>query len=369
MKINRIICAILPALVFALTSTSCSDSKGESSSGVTEIVYQAIKIKKVKVGLELVLPGELEGYFETGIMAKVNGYVKHVFADIGDRVVEGQKLAELEAPELKSQLDAAYSELEVKEAMYLNTKGKLARLKQTNRTKGAVSPYDMDLALTNVKSDSLTFVASISHFQAIKSLSDYLVITAPFDGIITEREAAPGSFVGPDDKNLIPLFRLKKESRLRLHVAIPEKHIAETKLWDTVQFEVKSYPDQSFEGRITRLSKSLSTQTRSELIEIEIENHSGHLLPGMYANVTIPLKRKEPTLVVPASALVTNMERNFVIRIKQQKIPEWVDVQKGEEQNGFIEIFGKLNPGDTVLSSASDEIKEDTKIKIIMADQ
>lgn len=361
-----ILAPCLVILLIVMICNSCSDSKGNASLPSGEVVYEATTVKKENISSGLILPGELEGFYETSIMAKVNGYVKFVYADIGDRVVQGQKLAELEAPELKSQLDAAHSELQVKEAIYINTKGKLTRLMQTNRTKGAVSPYDMDLARTNVRSDSLTYVAAISHYQATKSLFDYLIITAPFNGIVTERSAAPGVFVGPNAKNIAPLFELKNESELRLHVAVPEKHIAEIKTGDTIKFKVKSYPDQYFEGKITRLANTINTQTRSEIIEIEIDNTSNQLLPGMYANVTIPLKRQGLSTVVPESAIVTNMERSFVIKIQKGKEPVWVDVQKGEVKNGLAEVFGKLTPGDTILSTGSDEIRERSTIHIVM---
>ncbi len=370
MKISKSLIPLISVLTFvAIINSSCSHSKGESYVDNAGITYEASIVKKEQVASQLVLPGELEGFYETNIMAKVNGYVKEIKVDIGDKVHHGQVLAVLEAPELMSQLEGAYSELQVKQANYLNTKGKFARLEKTNKTAGAVSPYDMDMGVNTVNADSLTFVASISAFQAIKNLSDYLTITAPFDGIITERAVAPGSFVGPGDKNLVPILKLKSESRLRLHIAVPEKHIAEITEGDRVKFSVKSFPDDFFEGRITRITKSLDTKTRSEMVEIEIDNRIGKLLPGMYANVTIPLKRQLPTIVVPQSAVVVSMEGSFVIKVVQGKMVKWVDVQKGEQQAGNVEIFGNLNPGDTILTTASDEIKEASTIKIVMLNE
>lgn len=368
MKIRKSTMLVFSSLAaITIINSSCSHSRGEGvDSEPAEVVYQASLVKKEQVASQLVLPGELEGFYETSILAKVNGYVKQIKADIGDRVQQGKVLAELEAPELMSQLDGAYSEMQVKEATYLNTKGKYTRLQKTNKTPGAVSPYDMDLAITTVKADSLSFVAAISAFQAIKNLADYLTIRAPFDGIITERAVAPGSFVGPNDKNLMPILKLKSESRLRLHVAVPEKNIAEVNVGDKVQFTVKSFPDNAFEGKITRLAKNLNTQTRSEIVEIEIDNRGGQLLPGMYANVNIPLKRQKLTMVVPQSAVVINMERSFVIKVLHGSKPVWVDVQKGEQQGDRAEVFGNLVQGDTILTTASDEIKEAAAIKIVM---
>lgn len=352
-------------LAMSLIIFSC-DSKKESSkkTGSDEVTLEASRLKKEVVQSQLNLPGELEGYYETGIMAKVNGYIKTTLVDIGDIVRTGQLLSELEAPELISQLTTAYAEFQSKHALFLNTKGRFVRLNQTNKTPGAVSPYDMDLARTSLVSDSLGFLAAQAKYEAVKQLTEYLKITAPFDGIITERALAPGAFVGPNDKQGIPLFRLKKLSKLRLHIAVPEKYLAEINVGDVVAFQVKSYPDKTFEGKITRLSKSLNIQTRSEIVEIEIRNADSKLLPGMYAIAKIPIRRQGLSFVVLSSSVVTNMEKQFVIRVNEKGVVEHVNVEKGEEQNGKVEIFGNLHEGDTIINTASDEIRVNTKVKI-----
>jgi RND family efflux transporter MFP subunit len=351
----------------ALSSCGNNHAKEMTADSTNENVYETFSLKKEQVSSELKLPGELEGYYETGIMAKVNGYIKSMRVDIGDRVNAGQLLAELEAPELISQLTSAYAEYLSKEAMFLNTKGKFVRLKQTNETAGAVSPYDMDLTRTSYTSDSLGYLAAKSKYDAVRQLADYLKITAPFDGIITERALAPGAFVGPNDKQGLPLFKLKKETKLRLHVAVPEKYLAEVRQGELVKFQVKSFPNENFEGRITRQSKNLNIQTRSEIIEIEIDNQKVRLLPGMYAIATIPIQRQGLSFVVPKSAIVTNMEKQFVIRIKNGNEVEYVNVKKGEELENTIEIFGNLNEQDIILVTGSDEIKPGTKLKTTIA--
>jgi len=346
--------------------SSCGNSTVKSSENSDELVYEASVIKNENVVSELTLPGELEGFYETGIVAKVNGYIKYMLVDIGDRVHAGQLLVELEAPELVSQLATAFSEYQAKEALYLNTKGKFVRFKQTNKTPGAVSPYDMDLAKTSLVSDSLGFLASKAKYESIRELTNYLKITAPFDGIITERALAPGAFVGPSDKQGMPILRLKNETKLRLHIAVPEKHLAEISIGETVKFHVKSFPDEIFQGKITRLSRNLNVMTRSEIVEIEYDNSKGKLLPGMYAITSIPIQRKGQSIVVPKTAVITNMEKQFVIKIKNGNEVTYVDVEKGEDQVERVEVFGKLNLGDTILNTASDEIKNRSKIKIIV---
>lgn len=329
--------------------------------------YAASTVISAKVANQLLLPGELEGYYETGINAKVNGYIRRILVDIGDNVKQGELLVELEAPELMSQLNAAYSDVQAKEAVFLNSKGKYLRLRQANRTPGAVSPYDLDFTWTAVIADSLSVVASESKYQSVRSLADYLRIPAPFDGVITERALAPGAFVGPGDKGTAPILKLKSQNKLRLHVPVPEKYLAEVRPGNVVQFSVESFPEKLFEGRITRMARNVASLTRSELIEVEINNSSGQLLPGMYAHAIIPVRRPGASLVVPVSAVVTNMERSFVIKVNGGRSAHWIDVRRGQVQDQLIEVFGELNPGDTVLNEGSDEIRDADRIKITMA--
>lgn len=362
---NKLISATLSLLLTVMIS-SCVKPKEVSEEGDNEMVYEATTLRKASVTSALTLPGELEGYYETEIVAKVNGYVKTMLVDIGDRVSEGQLLAQLEAPELISQQATAYSKYQAKEAVFVNTRGKYQRFKQTNRTPGAVSPYDMDLAKTTLSADSLGYLAAKAKYESIRELTAYLKIVAPFDGIITERALAPGAFVGPGEKHGMPMFKLKKESKLRLHIAVPEKHLAEVSLGEVVRFRVKSFPDEIFSGKITRLSRNLSLMTRSETVEIEIDNRDGKLLPGMYAIASLPIRRPGQSFVIPKSAIVTNMENQFVIKIKNGKEVAYVGVEKGEDQHENVEIFGQLTAGDTLLRVASDEIKDKSNIKIVV---
>jgi membrane fusion protein, multidrug efflux system len=365
-KINIYFVAVA---VSGFLMSGCSNSKATDDKEKPETVFEASVVKATKVSRQITLPGELQGYYETGIIAKVNGYIKTLLVDIGDRVKEGQLLAELEAPELVSQLISAYAEFRASEAIYLNAGSKYARLKQTNKTPGAVSPYDMDVAKTTLTSDSLTFLAAKAKYESFKQLADYLKITAPFDGLITERALAPGAFVGPNDKNGMPLLRLKQESKLRLHVAVPEKHLAEVSVGESVTFHVKSFPDEIFQGKITRLSKNLNLVTRSETVEIEVNNANGKLLPGMYAIASIPLKRSGLSIVVPQTAVLTNMEKQFVIKIKHSNEVTYIDVEKGEDQKEGVEVFGDIFPGDTILNTASDEIRQKSIVKILVVDE
>jgi RND family efflux transporter MFP subunit len=225
----------------------------------------------------------------------------------------------------------------------------------------------MDLIRNNIVSDSLRFLAAKAGYESIKQLTEYLLITAPFDGIVTDRSLSPGALVGPGGNNDVPILKLKSETKLRLHIAVPERNLGELTIGKNVKFKVKSFPEKTFHGKISRRGKSVDRQTRSEIVEIVVDNPSGQLLPGMFAHATIPLQRPGTSFVVPSESIVTNMERSFVVKMAKGKAT-WVDIEQGENQGDLVEIFGDLHEGDTLLHTASDEIRNGTNLKTILVD-
>ncbi len=353
-----IIHCITPFLITALTCCHGETKKENKSDDVT---YATIRAEEGQPTTTMVLPGELLGYYETGIYPKVNSYVKSLLVDIGDKVRKGQILAELEAPELSSKLNEGFSKYKAAEAIYLTSKGKLIRLLQANKTAGAVSPFDLDLAKTNTLSDSLNLVAANANYQALQELVAYLKIVSPFDGIITERNISPGAFVGPSEKNVQAILVVKNEAKLRLRISVPEKHAAAIHISESISFSVSGYPDKKFSGKVSRCASNIDPMLRAETIEIEFDNKDQLLLPGMFAQVEMPLTRNEKTILVPESSIATNMERCFVIKLENNKAV-LVDVRKGNSLNGKVEIFGNVSSGDLLLKEASEEIKNGTFI-------
>ncbi len=352
------------AILFCTASAfiySCSSSKNQEEKTEKQVMEIA-KVELLQPENELTFPGELESFYGTDMFPKINSYIKIIHVDIGDKVKEGQLLVELEAPEIESQLSEAYSKMKSAEATYGATQANYKRLLQTNKTPGAVSVNDIDYARARAVSDSLQVVAASVHYSAAQQTASYLKIIAPFDGIITDRQLAPGDFVGPGERSVVPILKMKNESKLRLHIAIPEKYVAEVEEGKEVKFIVKSFPSNTFKGKITRLSKNVDVKNRSEIIEILIDNTDSKLMPGMYATVSLSSQRNEKSLFVPETSVVTNMEKCFVLRVDANKTVHWVSVQKGNRNKDKIEVYGDLKEGDTIIKQGSDEIKDGTVI-------
>lgn len=324
---------------------------------------EVISVQKGKITSSLQIPGELLPYQQVDIYAKENSFVKNIYVDVGSEVRQGQLLVSMEAPEINSQLSEAQSNLKSIQAIYISTKAHYNRLVETSKTPGTISPNDLDEALAEVNSQNARLQGAKAAYGFIAATKNYLNIKAPFEGVITERNINPGAYVGPSGKGSdAPLFVLQQQKKLRLVISVPEVYTGLLSQRDAISFTVKSMPDHKFTAKVKRLAGALDEHLRSERLEMDVINDDKKLLPGMYAEVNLPLPSNDSSFIIPKTALVSSTERVFVIRIVNGKA-EWEDVKKGREANGKVEVYGNLNEGDQVIKTATDEIRNGSGIK------
>jgi membrane fusion protein (multidrug efflux system) len=373
LSLTRLVaCLLLSATLLA----SCSSSETSGAAADKTLAppppssanapLDAVRVTATQPAQSLSLPGELESYFQTDITPRVGGYVRKLYADIGSHVRQGQVLADLDAPELTAAVSEALSKQKAAEAVLQSSRGTYRRLRQTARTAGAIAPLQLDQARTQTVSDSLNVAAAKAHYRAAAQMTAYLHLTAPFTGVVTERNLSPGAAVGAGGAGALPLFRLRQLNRLRLRVAVPEAYVADLRQGSPVQFSVKSYPGRTFTGRISRVAGSVQAATRSEQVEIDIPNPQEDLKPGMFASASLPITRPQSSLFVPKTAVVTTAERTYIIRVAQGKT-ELVDVQVGDENSGQVQVFGKLQAGDVILRSGSEDLAAKQPVQVAVA--
>jgi membrane fusion protein (multidrug efflux system) len=314
-------------------------------------------LQKGRLAADLKTPGELIAYQQVDLYAKENSFVKKLYVDVGSEVRAGQLLVVMEAPELASSLSGAQSRLKSQEAVYIASKANYNRLVETSKTPGTISQNDLDQADARQKSDLAQLEAARSAYNEIAETLKYLEIRAPFNGVISARNVNTGAYVGPSGKGSeLPLFTLEEQRHLRLVVSVPEASTGYLNTSGMVSFTVKALPDRSFKARIKRLAGALDSRLRSERVEMDVDNADNKLLPGMVAEVDLPLPAADSTFVVPATAIVNSTQRVFVIRMTDHRA-EWVNVKKGREDNGKTEIYGDLHEGDSLIQVAGEEIR------------
>ena len=360
---------IFIALIVLLAGCNKKEEKAgvqnpESKTAETQKKWDLGVVTEKTLSSSINLPGELKPFEMVQLYPKLNGFVKEVLVDRGSAVRKGQVLVRLEAPEMEQQYLSAKSKYAQVNAGYLSDKDNYDRLLATSLTPGTVSARDLSAAKTRTDADNALLQSEQSNVKAMEAMINYLTVTAPFAGVISERNIHPGALVGPtiktDDKAMLTL---EQESELRLIVNVPEIYINQISKNTAISFRVSTLPGKIFQGKISRTSGSLNSKFRSEAIEIDVDNSQGLLTPGMFAEVILPVKRNTPALVVPKSALVISTERKYIIIVKDGKT-KWIDIQEGNSRNDSTEVFGNLFAQDKVVLKANDEIKEGIEIKL-----
>jgi RND family efflux transporter MFP subunit len=325
------------------------------------------------------MPGELDPYETVAVYPKVTGFVKSIRVDRGSRVRAGELMAELEAPELVAQRAEAQSKVQAAEAQLAAARAKadadrgtFERLKAASATPGVVAGNDVVVAQKAAEADQdqiaaaqQTAEAARQAVRSITQLEGYLRVTAPFDGVVTERNVHPGALVGPNSgpAATMPMVRVVQSDRLRLVVPIPEAYTAGVAPGATLSFTVPAYPGQTFSGTVARIAHAVDVKTRTMAVELDVINTDRRLTPGTFCQVNWPVRRPTPSLFVPTGSVGSTTDRTFVVRVRNGKT-EWVDVRTGLASGGMTEVFGDLQQGDEVAVRGTDEIKPGTDVRV-----
>jgi RND family efflux transporter MFP subunit len=368
-------------LVASLAIAACGGGDGSSRAAPVTAGPAAIEVVRVveqSLDVPLSLPGELTAFQSVAMFPRVTGFVKAVNVDRGSKVRAGQLLASLEAPELvaqrseaQSKLQAAEAQLSVARAKADADKGTFARLKAASATPGVVAGNDVVIAektadgsANQVLAAEQSVEAARQALNAIRDMEGYLRMTAPFAGVITERNVHPGALVGPSTSGAgaTPLLRLVDTDQLRLVVPVPEAYTAAMRSGAEIPFTVAAYPGQTFSGKVARIAQAVDVSTRTMAVELDVANGDGRLAPGTFCQVRWPVRRSGPSLFVPSASVATTTDRTFVIRIRNGKT-EWVDVKTGLTSGALVEVFGDLRAGDEIAGRGTDELRPGTDVR------
>jgi RND family efflux transporter MFP subunit len=342
---------------------------------------------------DLVLPGNIQAVTEAPILARADGYVKSRMVDIGDRVRAGQPLAEIEAPELDQQVQQAQANLEqteaaLEQALANQRQGKanteLARVTADRwknlAAKGVVSRQEndqyqaqyqaqvanldaLDKAVTAARSNISAAEANLSRLNDVRS---YRVVKAPFDGIVTLRNVDVGALVNAGNTML---YRLAQTNVLRAYVNVPQTNADSIRAGQTAQLTVSNLPGRRFTGTVARTANSLDPNSRTMLVEVQVENRDGALLPGMYALVDLSSPRANPPLLLPGDALIVRADGTQVAVVRLDHTIHFQKIQVGRDYGDKLEVISGLAQGDLVIANPSDTVREGVKVDPVSLDQ
>ena len=372
--------SIVPGL-FLLGAVACGRGgamPATASAAAGPVTIDVVRVVEQPLDVPLSLPAELAPYQSVAIYSKVTGFVKTMRVDRGSRVRAGDLIATLEAPELLAQRSEAQSKLQQAEAQLAAAQSKADadrstydRLKAASATPGVVAGNDVLIAekaaeasQNQVAAGQQSVEAARQAMNATRDLEEYLQVTAPFEGVVTERGVHPGALVGPASESgtTMPIVRLVQNNRLRLIVAVPEAYTAAIRAGTEVPFSVAAYPGQTWSGTVARIAQAVDVTTRTMAVELDVTNADGRLAPGTFCQVRWSVRRSGPSLFVPSGSVASTTDRTFVVRIRNGKT-EWVDVKTGLTSGSLVEVFGNLRAGDEIASRGTDEMRPGTEVR------
>lgn len=341
------------------------------------ISIDVVTVVEQPLDVQLSLPGEITAFQSVAIYPRVSGFVKTVQVDRGSQVRAGQVIATLDAPELVAQRSEAESKLQSAQAQLAGAQAKadsdrstFEKLKAASMTPGVVAGNDVliaekaaDASRNQVNAATQNVEAARHAAEAVRELEGYLRVSAPFSGVITERNVHPGALVGPTGgAGAAPMVRLVENSRLRVVVPVPEAYTAEVKIGTDVPFTVAAYPGQTWTGTLARIARAVDVNSRTMAVELDVTNTDGRLAPGTFCQVRWAVRRSVPSLFVPSGSVTSTTDRTFVIRIRGGKT-EWVNVRTGLTSGAQIEVFGELAAGDEIAGRGTDELMPGTEVR------
>src|SRR5580658_3319364 len=304
---------------------------------------------------EIVLPGNTQAFSDAPIYARTNGYLKHWYFDIGAHVQKGQLLAEIETPEVDQQLLQARADLDTAQAN-LNIAKITATRWQDLVSNGSVSQQETDQAVSNLSALKAAAESSAANVRRLEQLQSFEKIYAPFDGIITARNTDVGALIDAG-ANTQPreLFHMAAIRKLRLYVSVPEVYSRAARSGAPATLTLDEFPGQTFDGTLVRNANSIDIASRTLLVEVDVDNPTGQLLPGAYVFVHLKLPDQTRSVTIPSNTLIFRKEGLQVALVRDGKA-ELVAVKISRDYGNNVEIVSGLQPTDAVIVDPSDSL-------------
>lgn len=343
---------------------------------------------------EIVITGEFRPYQVVDVHAKVAGYMRQIYVDVGDRVTAGQLLAILDIPEMTDELAQAKATRGRAEAELLRMKGELeraqanqslidlswSRLVSVNKTeKGLVAQHEIDEALARKRAAeaqvaaakaSLTSAEQQIEFsraseERTKTLSGYAQIVAPFAGVVTKRYADTGAMIQAgtaSQTQAMPVVRIAQIDRLRMIIPVPESAAPDIAIGKQATIRVNSL-GRSFSGKVSRFTSDVRSSTRTMDVEVDVMNPKGALIPGMYADAVLTLEHRQNAITVPVQALVVRDGKRLVMVVNAQGLVEDRPVEVGMERATRVEVVKGVAVDEMVIVGNKGQLKAGDKVE------
>jgi RND family efflux transporter MFP subunit len=316
---------------------------------------------------EIILPGNVQPFITSPIYSRTNGYLQKWYFDIGAHVKKGQLLAVIDTPEVDQQLEQSVSNLNTAKAnlaLAQITKDRYQGL----LTKNAVAQQDVDNAVGTYNANKAIVDANQANVNQLKALQSFEKIYAPFDGVITARNTDIGDLInsGSSGTAKTDLFHISQPGKLRVYVNVPEEYSQGIKVGMTADLSLAEFPGRKFQGKLVRTAEAINLTTRTLLIEIQVDNLTGTLLTGSYAEVHLKVATHASTLLLPVNALLFRSEGLRVGVVKDGRVV-LTALTPGRDLGNQVEVVSGLQPDDRVIINPPDSLVSGQQVQIVQA--
>jgi membrane fusion protein, multidrug efflux system len=331
------------------------------TQAIPTVAIAALSAKPVVASLDL--PGRLEAYVRAPIYARVSGYVKSWAVDIGGRVKAGQALAEVEAPDLDQQLLQARADLANSQASAKLSEVTLSRGRAL-LTSNAVSQQDVDQRIADLGSKQATVHSNEANVERLQVLAGYKSISAPFDGLVTERNTDVGALISAGSSAGLAMFVISDVQKLRVSINVPQNYAPAIKIGAKASISVPEYPGRSFPGVVEASSRAVDIGSGTTHMQLIVDNAGGELMPGAYANVHADLAGDAGSFRIPVSALLFDQKGLRVATVNSEGRVLFKTVTIARDLGNEIEIGSGIAADDRVVAAPPDGLADGDKVKI-----
>jgi RND family efflux transporter MFP subunit len=343
-------------------------ARADLDKETAEMAIPTVSVVQPKRGApaqEVVLPANVQAYIDAPIYARTNGYLKHWYVDIGAHVKAGQLLADIETPEVDQQLRQSKADLATAEAN-LNlsriTNDRYADLLKTD----SVSKQDADNAAGDFAAKQATVQSSQANVKRLEEVQAFEKIYAPFDGVITARNTDIGALIdsGSSGGTRTELFHIAQPDKLRVYVNVPEAYSQAAKPGLTADLALSEFPGRLFPGTLVRTAQAIDQSTRTLLVEIRVNNPTGTLLSGAYAEVHLKLPTAASAFIVPVNALLFRAEGLRVAAVTDGRHADLKQVTLGHDFGSEVEVVAGLTGNESIIVNPPDSIVAGEEVRI-----
>jgi RND family efflux transporter MFP subunit len=331
-----------------------------------DLAIPTVSVVHPKLGApqtEIILPGNIQAFNDSPIYARTNGYLKKWYVDIGARVKAGQLLADIETPEVDQQLDQARADLNTAQANNSLSQITAQRYQDLAKTE-SVSKQDVDNATGDFAAKKAMVASAQSNVKRLEELQSFEKIYAPFEGVITARNTDIGHLINSGaGAPATELFHIAAIQRLRVYVNVPQQYSPAAKPGLTADLTLQEMPGRRFKGILVRTADSIDVASRTLLVEVDVDNQSGELLPGSYAEVHLKVPEGSPTLILPVSALIFRTDGLQVgtLQGKVKDVPNGysagvINITLGHDMGNEVEVVSGLAANDSVIVNPPDSL-------------